>query len=178
MSHHVLILGGGIAGLSAAHELIERGFQVTVLEAGTIPGGKARSLPFPGTGVGSMPDLPAEHGFRFILNWVKEGEAANFETTTAAAAVRPATFPALKFTNAPVVLPNSLKLGGLLLEGSARHAVVSGVSFAAGEAKKIKLQRGEVKVLCREIRRDEVVLEADGLSNTLTLKIGEEKFLP
>ena len=71
MSHHVLILGGGIGGLSAAHELIERGFQVTVLEAGTIPGGKARSLPFPGTGVGSMPDLPAEHGFRFIPGFYK-----------------------------------------------------------------------------------------------------------
>ena len=71
MAHHVLILGGGIAGLSAAHELIERGFHVTVLEAGKIPGGKARSLPFPGTGVGGNPDLPAEHGFRFIPGFYK-----------------------------------------------------------------------------------------------------------
>ena len=123
-------------------------------------------------------DVDRERGFRFILNWVKEGEAANFETPVTAAAARPTTLPAMKFTNAPVVLPNSLKLGGLLIEGQARHAVVSGVAFAAGEVRKIKLQRGEVKVLCREIRRDEVVLEADGLPNAVTLKIGEEKFLP
>lgn len=71
MSQNVLILGGGIAGLSAAHELIERGFQVTVLEAGAIPGGKARSLPVPGTGVGSRKDLPAEHGFHFIPSFYK-----------------------------------------------------------------------------------------------------------
>src|ERR1035438_10912171 len=28
MSIHVAVLGGGVAGLSAAHELIERGFQI------------------------------------------------------------------------------------------------------------------------------------------------------
>ena len=44
----VAILGGGVAGLTAAHELAERGFEVVVLEARDIPGGKARSLPVPG----------------------------------------------------------------------------------------------------------------------------------
>ena len=29
----VVIIGGGVAGLSAAHELINRGFQVEVYEA-------------------------------------------------------------------------------------------------------------------------------------------------
>ncbi|HEY0410932.1 MAG TPA: FAD-dependent oxidoreductase, partial [Candidatus Dormibacteraeota bacterium] len=38
----VLVMGGGVAGMSAAHELAERGFRVTVLERRTIPGGKAR----------------------------------------------------------------------------------------------------------------------------------------
>ena len=38
------------AGLTAAHELAERGFEVVVLEARDIPGGKARSLPVPGSG--------------------------------------------------------------------------------------------------------------------------------
>jgi 15-cis-phytoene desaturase len=28
----VIILGGGVAGMSAAHELIERGFEVSVYE--------------------------------------------------------------------------------------------------------------------------------------------------
>jgi uncharacterized protein with NAD-binding domain and iron-sulfur cluster len=62
----VAILGGGVGGLSAAHELVERGFEVVVLEARAIPGGKARSLPVPGSGTGGREDLPAEHGFRFF----------------------------------------------------------------------------------------------------------------
>jgi uncharacterized protein with NAD-binding domain and iron-sulfur cluster len=62
----VAILGGGVAGLTAAHELSERGFDVVVLEARDLPGGKARSLPVPGSGTGGRTDLPAEHGFRFF----------------------------------------------------------------------------------------------------------------
>jgi uncharacterized protein with NAD-binding domain and iron-sulfur cluster len=62
----VAVLGGGVAGLTAAHELSERGFDVVVLEARDIPGGKARSLPVPGSGAGGRKDLPAEHGFRFF----------------------------------------------------------------------------------------------------------------
>jgi uncharacterized protein with NAD-binding domain and iron-sulfur cluster len=62
----VAVLGGGVAGLTAAHELSERGLEVVVLEARDIPGGKARSLPVPGSAVGDRKDLPAEHGFRFF----------------------------------------------------------------------------------------------------------------
>jgi uncharacterized protein with NAD-binding domain and iron-sulfur cluster len=62
----VAILGGGVAGLTAAHELAERGYEVVLLEARDIPGGKARSLPVPGSGTGGRADLPAEHGFRFF----------------------------------------------------------------------------------------------------------------
>jgi 15-cis-phytoene desaturase len=60
------VLGGGVTGLSAAHELIERDFAVTVYETRPIPGGKARSMPVPGSGRGGRRDLPAEHGFRFF----------------------------------------------------------------------------------------------------------------
>jgi len=52
--------------LSAAHELIERGFQVSVIERNDIFGGKARSLSVPNTGTGGRRDLPGEHGFRFF----------------------------------------------------------------------------------------------------------------
>lgn len=62
----VVILGGGVAGMSAAHELIERGFDVVVLEYKNIPGGKARSIPVPNTGQAGRKDLPGEHGFRFF----------------------------------------------------------------------------------------------------------------
>ena len=45
MPEKVVILGGGVAGMSAAQELIERGFEVEVLERQIIAGGKARSIP-------------------------------------------------------------------------------------------------------------------------------------
>jgi uncharacterized protein with NAD-binding domain and iron-sulfur cluster len=61
----VAVLGGGVAGLTAAHELAERGFQVTVYERRAL-GGKARSMDVPGSAKGSRRPLPAEHGFRFI----------------------------------------------------------------------------------------------------------------
>ena len=66
MSPRVVVLGGGVGGLSAAHELIERGFEVTVYETRDRAGGKARSMPVPGSGSGGRPDLPGEHGFRFF----------------------------------------------------------------------------------------------------------------
>ncbi|MFD5324948.1 FAD-dependent oxidoreductase [Streptomyces sp. NPDC127092] len=61
----VAVLGGGVAGLTAAHELAERGFRVTVYERRAL-GGKARSMDVPGSARGSRRPLPAEHGFRFI----------------------------------------------------------------------------------------------------------------
>ena len=66
MTDRVAVLGGGVAGLTAAHELAERGFAVTVYEARDRLGGKARSLPVPGSGIDGRRDLPAEHGFRFF----------------------------------------------------------------------------------------------------------------
>ncbi|WP_408959900.1 FAD-dependent oxidoreductase [Natrinema sp. 74] len=58
----VAVLGGGIGGLTAAHELAEREVDVTVYEANDRFGGKARSMP--------ISDEPAplhgEHGFRFF----------------------------------------------------------------------------------------------------------------
>src|SRR5690349_6398832 len=59
MATTVAVLGGGVGGLSAAHELAERGFSVTVYEARGRCGGKARSYPTPD-------GYPAEHGFRFF----------------------------------------------------------------------------------------------------------------
>jgi uncharacterized protein with NAD-binding domain and iron-sulfur cluster len=66
MATTVAVLGGGVAGLTAAHELVERGFHVTVHEKRSVPGGKARSYPVPGSGTDGRAGLPAEHGFRFF----------------------------------------------------------------------------------------------------------------
>ncbi|ADJ15947.1 amine oxidase [Halalkalicoccus jeotgali B3] len=63
------ILGGGIGGLSAAHELAERGVSVTVYERNDRFGGKARSVAGPDRG--SRTPLPAEHGFRFFPGYYR-----------------------------------------------------------------------------------------------------------
>ena len=54
----VAVLGGGIAGLTAAHELVERGFDVSVFEESSELGGKSRSFKEGGR--------DGEHGFRFF----------------------------------------------------------------------------------------------------------------
>ncbi|MFF5449198.1 FAD-dependent oxidoreductase [Streptomyces sp. NPDC012888] len=64
-ARRVAVLGGGVAGLTAAHELAERGYAVTVYERRAL-GGKARSMGVPGSARGARRPLPAEHGFRFI----------------------------------------------------------------------------------------------------------------
>jgi geranylgeranyl pyrophosphate synthase/uncharacterized protein with NAD-binding domain and iron-sulfur cluster len=84
MPSSVIVLGGGVAGMSAAHELIERGFDVVVLELRGIPGGKARSIPVIDDGAGTSGHvradtgvesiqhrLPGEHGFRFFPGFYK-----------------------------------------------------------------------------------------------------------
>ena len=71
MKHSVAIYGGGVGGLSAAQELAERGFAVTVYERNAAFGGKARSLSVAGSGTGGRGDLPGEHGFRFFPGFYK-----------------------------------------------------------------------------------------------------------
>ncbi len=68
MAKKVAIFGGGVAGLSAAHELAHRGFEVIVYESRRSFGGKAASQApkgFPAPAPNHLP-LPGEHGFRFF----------------------------------------------------------------------------------------------------------------
>ncbi|MEI8288014.1 MAG: hypothetical protein WCH99_00965 [Verrucomicrobiota bacterium] len=58
----------------------------------------------------------------------------------------------------------------------ARH--INGASFAAGETKNISLRDRVLSVRCRQIRRNEAVLEIDELTIFIELKIGEEEFAP
>jgi protoporphyrinogen/coproporphyrinogen III oxidase len=55
-TRHVVVVGAGIAGLAAAHRLLERGARVTVLEASERVGGKL----LPGELAGTRVDLGAE----------------------------------------------------------------------------------------------------------------------
>ncbi len=67
----VIVIGGGVGGLTAAHELVERGFTVDVYETRPTWGGKARSQPVTGSGTNGRKDLPGEHGFRFYPRFYK-----------------------------------------------------------------------------------------------------------
>lgn len=71
MARNVAILGGGVAGLSAAHELAERGFDVDVYDRLGVFGGKARSIDVPDSAVGDRLPLPGEHGFRFFPSFYR-----------------------------------------------------------------------------------------------------------
>lgn len=65
MADEVAVAGAGVAGLTAAHELAERGFDVTVFESKDVIGGKSRSIDVPETADGHEA-YPGEHGFRFF----------------------------------------------------------------------------------------------------------------
>jgi uncharacterized protein with NAD-binding domain and iron-sulfur cluster len=69
MQEKVIIIGGGIGGLTAAHELIDRGFQVHLFERRDNCGGKASSSRSPVAD--GLKDLPREHGFRFFPGWYR-----------------------------------------------------------------------------------------------------------
>ena len=71
-SRRVAVLGGGIGGLSAAHELAKHGFEVDVYEASSTLGGKAKSQYLPGTGAHGRRDLSGEHGFRFYPHFYRQ----------------------------------------------------------------------------------------------------------
>src|SRR5262245_23135783 len=138
MPSRVIILGGGVAGMSAAHELIERGFEVVVLESGDIAGGKARSIPVLQKGEDTsgvqLPEgaggpighrVPGEHGFRFFPGFYKHvidtmRHIPSFDGAKVADHLVPAT--RLEFTQyddppfvVPAGLPASPRDAGTLL---------------------------------------------------------------
>jgi uncharacterized protein with NAD-binding domain and iron-sulfur cluster len=74
MREIVAIIGGGVAGLSAAQELVQRGFAVHVYERRPFFGGKAASYRVrnrDGAPAAADPGRPGEHGFRFFPSWYR-----------------------------------------------------------------------------------------------------------
>jgi uncharacterized protein with NAD-binding domain and iron-sulfur cluster len=91
----VLILGGGVSGLSAAHELAQRGFKVEIWEAAGAVGGRARSRIVEG--------LPTEHGFHFFPAFYRHlrdtlTRVPDADVVQAAAAARAAWLPGQSFS--------------------------------------------------------------------------------
>jgi hypothetical protein len=61
---HVIIIGGGIAGLTTAHELVEQNYRVTLIERNKIVGGMARTVQD-----ASKKICPYEYSWRAYGQW-------------------------------------------------------------------------------------------------------------
>lgn len=122
-------------------------------------------------------EIEKENGIGYILNWVRNGTSASLESESSAP-VTPVWTRTVASTNAPPPLPETLKLDGLLLNGTSRRAIIGGMSFAAGDTKEVRLRNRTEQVRCREIQKDEVVLEVDGQPEPVVLKIDDGKFAP
>lgn len=135
----VVILGGGVAGLSAAHELINRGFEVEVYEKNPVYyGGKARSIDYTHEGTYTKP-LPGEHGFRFFPGFYKHVTATmkeipfteNGKTTTVYDNLVPTSrIMIARYGMPPIVTPASFprNLSDIELLLKDMHGVDSGLS--------------------------------------------------
>ncbi len=68
MSHHVIVVGAGIAGLACARNLERRGIQVTVLESDSRVGGRVRT--------DNVEGFLLDRGFQVLLTGYPESRAA------------------------------------------------------------------------------------------------------
>lgn len=136
----VAVFGGGIAGLTAAHELVKRGFEVSLFEQNDTCGGKASSY-------ASDHHREGEHGFRFFPGFYRNviETMADIPIEPDEATPRPARREANRFERAVNGLgrltPLLAALGAigvwLLVSGPFRWifpALVIGVWYVAGRA--------------------------------------------
>jgi uncharacterized protein with NAD-binding domain and iron-sulfur cluster len=171
-----VILGGGIAGMSAAHELIERGFQVELFERRPTYGGKARSTvgersvahryPFCPESPSRVrptqqgPGLPGEHGFRFFPRFYKHiidtmGRIPYGQGSVAQNLVETTEVLVTRFDRPPVLLPARLPRGAEDLQVYLSAAIsVLGNQFdlADGDAPFFAQKLWRIVTSCEERR--------------------------
>ncbi len=156
----VAIFGGGVAGLSAAHELIKRKFDVEVYEATAVPGGKARSVGVPGSGKDGRKDLPGEHGFRFFPRFYKHvvatmGDIPYKRGTIADNLVETERIRLARFDKGSLILParfpRSLKDLKLIFD----RGLDSGLGLTTQDKEDFALKVWQLMTSCRERRKNE-----------------------
>lgn len=82
---HVIIIGAGAGGLAAAIELAARGFEVSVIERASLPGGKMRNCDVGGINIANGPTV-------FTMRWVIDALFARAgRETDSLLALKPAT---------------------------------------------------------------------------------------
>jgi oxygen-dependent protoporphyrinogen oxidase len=104
MTDTIAVVGGGIAGLAAAHQLATAGVDVTIFERGDQVGGRIRSSPFAG-----LPDV--DEGADAFLARVPEGIALAADVGLGDALVHPESVGAAVWHNALHPIPDGLLLG-------------------------------------------------------------------
>jgi thioredoxin-related protein len=108
--------------------------------------------------------------------YVHSAPGGQGERKVAARAVTPPPPPAPMFNGAPTAPPpryNDLVLKNISGTVSRRFALINNQTLAAGEAARIKLGDGEVKVRCIEIRERSVLVQVEGQQNQRELKLAE-----
>ncbi len=122
---HVVVIGGGIAGLAAAHRLLAGGVRVTLIEAGPRLGGKLRA--------GELAGLPVDLGAESVL--ARRPEAVDLARSVGlgAALQPPATATAHLWTRGALrPMPRGHVMG---VPGDLGPLAASGVLSAEGLAR-------------------------------------------
>jgi len=104
MTDRIAVVGGGIAGLAAAHRLATDGVDVTIFERGDRVGGRIRSSPFAG-----VPEI--DEGADAFLARVPEGIALAADVGLGKALVHPEPVGAAVWHQALHPIPDGLLLG-------------------------------------------------------------------
>ena len=124
---HVAVVGGGIAGLSAAHVLVGAGVRVTVYDKGRGPGGRAstRRRDVHQFDHGAQYFTARDARFRAVVeSWCRRGVAAEWSARFAAVD-EPGVFRSMRSGEARWVgVPGMSALAGDLAAGLGRHAEV------------------------------------------------------
>ncbi|MGW2040749.1 protoporphyrinogen oxidase [Streptomyces virginiae] len=122
---HVVVIGGGIAGLAAAHRLLAEGARVTLLEAGPRLGGKLYS--------GELAGAPVDLGAESLLARRPEAVALAEAVGLADAVQPPATATAHLWTRGALrPMPRGHVMG---VPGDLAPLAASGVLSAEGMAR-------------------------------------------
>lgn len=127
----MVVVGAGIAGLSAAVALASRGHAVTVLERAAVPGGKLRQVTVDGAGIDSGPTV-------FTMRWVFDGLLAEAGTSLDAE---------LRLSRLDVLARHAWGGGGRLdlFADPARSADAIGAFAGPDDARRFHAFRAEAK---------------------------------